>query len=172
MAALQKDVTALRTKEDDHQKQKQLREENEEEHEADANRDGERHANRQKHLSSDADEAESRDEVSTESKRFKLSEEGKAFLKTVFDSRLEYATWKAKATKYGQLDSKWAMCLELSPIMAATLLKKAVKNNKVAFRTQQLWTEAAGPLTACLEKAHVGQLTIQETISMIQSALI
>ena len=91
MAALQKDVTALRTKEDDHQKQKQLREENEEEHEADANRYGERHADRQKHLDSDADEAESRDEVSTESKRFKLSEEGKAFLKTVFDSRLEYA---------------------------------------------------------------------------------
>ena len=151
VAALQKDVTALKTKEDDHQKRKQLHEENEDEHEADANRDGERHTDRQRHRDSDADEAEeSRDEMSTESKRFKLSEEGEAFLETVFGSRLEYATWKAKAAKYGQPDSKWAMCPELSPVVAATLPKEAVKNDKVAFHTQQLWTEAAGPLTACL----------------------
>ena len=47
VAALQKDVTALKRKEDDHQKRKRLCEENEEEHEADANRDGERHVDRQ-----------------------------------------------------------------------------------------------------------------------------
>ena len=73
VAALQIDVTALQTKEDDHQNQKRLREENEEEYEADANRDGERHTDRQKHRDSDADEAESGDEMSTENKRFKLS---------------------------------------------------------------------------------------------------
>ena len=172
VAALQKDVTALKTKEDDHQKRKRLREENEEEHEADTNRDGERHTYRQRNCDSNADEAESGDEMSTESKRFKLSEEGEAFLETVFGSRLEYATRKAKAAKYGQPDSKWAMCPELSPVVAAMLPKEAVKNDKVAFRTQQLWTEAAGPLTACLEKAHEGQLTIQEAILMIQSALV
>ena len=75
----------------------------EEEHEADANSDGERHADRQKHRDSNADEAESGDEVSTESKRFKLSAEGEAFLETVFGSRVEYSTWK---DKYGQPDSK------------------------------------------------------------------
>ena len=46
VATLQKDVTALKTKEDDHQKQKRLREENEEENEADTIRDGERHTDR------------------------------------------------------------------------------------------------------------------------------
>ena len=46
VAALQKDVTALKTKEDNHQKRKRLREENEEENEADTNRDGERHTDR------------------------------------------------------------------------------------------------------------------------------
>ena len=101
----------------------------------------------------------------TESECFKLSEEGKAFLETVFGSRLEDATRKAKVAKYGQVDSKSAMCPGLSPVVAATLPKEAVKNDKVAFRTQQLWTEAAGPLTVCLEKAYEGQLTIQEAIS-------
>ena len=86
--ALQKDVTALKTKEDDHQKWKWFCEENEEEHEPDANHDGERHADRQKHCNGDADEAESGDEVSTESKHFKLSEESKAFLETMFGFRL------------------------------------------------------------------------------------
>ena len=89
MAALQKDVTALKIKEDDYQKQKQLREENKEEHEADANHNGKRHTDRQKHRDSNADEAESGVEVSTESKHFKLSEEGEAFLETVFGSRLD-----------------------------------------------------------------------------------
>ena len=95
-----------------------------------------------------------------------------AFLETVFGSRLEYTTWKARAAKYGRPNSKWAMCPELSPVVAAMLPKEAVKNDKVAFRTQQLWTEAAGPLTACLEKAHEGQLTTQKAIPMIQSALV
>ena len=71
--------------------------------------------------------------MSTESKHFKFSEEGKAFLEIVFGSRLEYSTRKVKAAKYGQPDSKQVMCPELSPVVAATLLKEAVKNNKVAF---------------------------------------
>ena len=63
------------------------------------------------------------------------------------------------------------MCPELSPVVAVTLSKEVMKN-KVAFCTQQLWMEATGPLTACLEKAHEGQLTVQEAIPMIQSALV
>ena len=113
----------------------------------------------------------SEDELS-ESKRFKLFEEGETFLETVFNSRLEYAARKAKVTKYGQPDSKWTMCPELSPVVAATLSKEAVKSDKVAFRTQQLWMEATGPLTACLEKAHEGELTVQDAVPMIQAALL
>ena len=52
------------------------------------------------------------------------------------------------------------------------MLKEAIKNDKVAFRTHQLWTEAADLLTACLIKAHEGQLAIQVAIPMIKSALV
>ena len=76
VAALQKDLTALKAKEDDHQRGKRLYEENE----ADANGNGKRHTDRQKHHNSDANEAESEDDVSTKRKCFKFSEEGKPFL--------------------------------------------------------------------------------------------
>ena len=52
------------------------------------------------------------------------------------------------------------------------MLREAMKNDKVAFRTHQLWTEAADLLTACLIKAHEGQLAIQVAIPMIKSALV
>ena len=106
-----------------------------------------------------------------EGKRFTISEEGEAFLEIVFGSQLECATRKAKMAKYGQLDSKWMICLELLPVLAANLLKEAIKKDKVAFRTQRLWMKATGPLTACLEKAHDGELTVQDAIPMIQAAV-
>ena len=93
-------------------------------------------------------------------------------METVFNSRLEYAARKAKVTKYGQSASKWMMCPEPSLVVAATLSKEAVKSDKVAFHTQQLWMEATGPLTACLEKAHEGELTVQDAVPMIQAALL
>ena len=52
------------------------------------------------------------------------------------------------------------------------LLKKSVKQDKVTYRSQQMWLDAAGPLTVCLEKAHEGTLTITEAIPMLQSALL
>ena len=55
--------------------------------------------------------------------------------------------------------------------MAATLSKEAVKEDKVAFRAQQIWIEAAIPLAACLEKAHKGDFLVPEAIPMIQAAL-
>lgn len=163
VATLKKDVTALKTKD----KQREKRPRDDEVEDSSATRDG----GRQDYRDSDIEATASEDELS-ESKRFKLSEEGEAFLETVFSSRLEYATRKAKVTKYGQPDSKWTMCPELSPVVAATLSKEAVKNDKVAFRTQQLWMEATGPLTACLERAHEGELTVQDAIPMIQAALL
>ena len=74
VVALQKDVIALTMKEDDHRKRKRPCEEHNEELETDANCDGKRHVDRQKDRDSDADEAESGDDVSTESKCFKPSE--------------------------------------------------------------------------------------------------
>lgn len=59
MAAFQKDVTSLKTNEDNQQKHKSPHNENEEEHEADVNCDGERYAERQRDHDINADEAES-----------------------------------------------------------------------------------------------------------------
>ena len=164
VATLEKEVTALKTK--DIQRNKRPRDD-EDEGEDNASCDGDG----QDHRDSDIEAVASEDELPV-SKRFSLSEEGQAFLETVFSSRLDYAARKAKMAKYGQPDSKWTMCPELSPVVAATLSKEAIKNDKVAFRTQQLWMEATGPLTVCLEKAHEGGLTVQDAIPMIQSALL
>ena len=35
-----------------------------------------------------------------------------------------------------------------------------------------MWLDAVGPVTACLEKAHEGKLTIPEAIPMLHSALL
>ena len=56
-------------------------------------------------------------------------------------------------------------------MLVATLSKEPVKEDKVAFRAQQMWIETAIPLAACLEKAHKGSLTVVEAIPMMQSAL-
>ena len=102
---------------------------------------------------------------------FRLSEEGEAFMEATFGAKLEYATRRAKVAKYGTPDSVWLKCPELSPVVAATLSKEAVKEDKVTFRAQQMWMEAAIPLAACLEKAHEGDFSAAEAIPMIQAAL-
>ena len=163
VATLKKDVTALKTRDKQPEKRPRVDEDEEE-----ASRDGDGQDNRDSDI-----EAEDEPPGGT-LRRFTISEEGEAFLETVFGSRLEYATRKAKLAKlakYGQPDSKWTMCPELSPVVAATLSKEAIKNDKVAFCTQ-LWMEATGPLTACLEKAHDGELTVQDAVPMIQAALL
>ena len=103
--------------------------------------------------------------------RFKLSEEGELFLEAVFSSKMEYAARKAKVAKYGQPDSRWTKCPKLGSVVEGILSNEALKQDKVAYRSQQLWLEAAGPLVACLEKAHDGTLTLSDAIPMLQSSL-
>ena len=103
--------------------------------------------------------------------RFKLFEEGETFLETVFSSKMEYVTRKAKLAKYGQPDSRWTRCPELGSVVEGILSNEALKQDKVSYRSQQLWLKAAGPLVACLEKAHEGNLSLQEAIPMLQSSL-
>ena len=79
---------------------------------------------------------------------YKLSEEGEAFLETVFTSKLRYQTRQARVAKYGLPDSRWTKCPELSPVVQAILSKEAVKQDKVTFRSQEMWLEAAEPLTS------------------------
>ena len=70
---------------------------------------------------------------------FKLSEEGEALLETAFGSRLDYKSRKPKMAKYSILDTKWTICPSLPPVVEATLPTDAVKEDKVAFRTQEMY---------------------------------
>ena len=122
-----------------------------------ANRDGNDGTSSGHDDDRDSDEGEEGDNPSV---TYQLSEEGEAFIQTAFASRLKYQTRQAKAAKYGTPDSKWLKCPELSPVVEATLSKDAVKQDQAIFRSQQMWLEAARPLTACLERAHEGTLTV------------
>ena len=73
--------------------------------------------------------------------------------------------------KYRQPDSNWTRCPELGSVVKGILATKTLKQDKVSYRSQQLWLEAVGPLVACLEKAHAGTLSLPEAIPMLQSSL-
>ena len=102
---------------------------------------------------------------------FTLSEEGEAFFEAIFNSRMEYASRKAKVAKYGQPDSRWAKCPQLDPVVEGILSTEALKQDRVAYRSQEMWLQAMGPLAAALEKASEGTLTLPEVVPMIQSSL-
>lgn len=175
VTTLEKEVTALKA--DDGQRshpQKRPRDgdgdgENSKRGE-DASRDGDNNGNRDSDLDPSEDETDLLG-TGSDGSRFQLSEEGEAFLEATCGSRLEYATRKSQATKYGQPDSKWTTCPTLSPVVEATLPKDAVKEDKGAYRSQLMYMEALAPLAACLEKASDDQFTIREAIPMIQSAI-
>ena len=48
--------------------------------------------------------------------------------------------------------------------MEGILSSEALKQDKVAYKTQEIWLEVAGPLTACLERVQEGTLTLPEVI--------
>ena len=73
--------------------------------------------------------------------------------------------------KYGTPDTVWLQCPELSEVVGASLSKKAVKEDKVAFRAHKMWLEATTPLAALLEKTDNSSFSITDAIPMIQSAL-
>ena len=98
--------------------------------------------------------------------RFTLSEEGKAFLETTFNSRLNYKDRKKLIAKYSEPDSKWTTCLSISPVVATTLPPAAIKDDKVAFRSQKM-----SPLAALLEQTDNENFTIRDAIPMVQSAI-
>ena len=77
-------------------------------------------------LISDAEDHKS----SEATERFKLLEEGETFLETVFSSKLEYVTRKAKLAKYGQPDSRWTRCLELGLVVEGILSNEALKQER------------------------------------------
>ena len=120
---------------------------------------------------SDVDEIEVNGSDGSNTTRFQLSEEGEAFLEATFGSRLDYKGRKAQIAKYGEPDWKWTACPKISPVVAATFPNTAIKEDKLAFQTQQMYMEAVAPLTALLENTEDELFTIKEAIPMVQAAI-
>jgi len=59
----------------------------------------------------------------------------------------------------------------LAPVVAATLLSAAIKDDKVAFMMQQMYMEAVAPLAAFLESTDDENFMVKEAIPMVQSAI-
>ena len=101
-----------------------------------------------------------------------LLKEGETFLETVFPPN-----WNMQQGKQSWLSTEkqisggpGAQCY-IGLVVEDILSNEALKQDKVSYRPQQLWLEAAGPLVACLEKAHKGNLSLKEAIPMLQSSL-
>jgi len=103
---------------------------------------------------------------------FKLLEEGEAFPETACGSRLDYKSRKPKIAKYSVPDTKWTICPSLPPVVEATLPKDAVKDDEVAFRTQEMYMEAMVPLVSLLDQTDRENFTLKEAIPMIKSAIV
>ena len=71
--------------------------------------------------------------------------------------------------KYGTLDTKWT---SLPPVVEATLPKDAIKEDNVAFRTQEVYMEAMVPLVSFLDQVDWEDITLKEAVPMIQSAIV
>ena len=73
--------------------------------------------------------------------------------------------------KYGQPDLRWAKCPQLDPVVEGILSMEALKQDRVAYRSQVMWLQAMGPLAAALEKVSEGTLILPEVVPIIQSSL-
>ena len=164
---LKKDVSDLKAKDDGRSYPQKRLHDGESEGDGNESHDGDNGEDRDGDLS-DTGEVESDGSHATQ---FTISEEGEAFLEATFDSHLDYKNRKKQIAKYGEPDSKWTICPTLSPVVAATLPSAAIKDDKVAFRTQQMYMEAVTPLAALLESTGDETFTIKEAISMVQSAI-
>jgi len=57
-------------------------------------------------------------------------------------------------------------------MVEATLPKDEIKEDKIAYRTQEMFVDTLQPLVACLELAGEDSFTIKEAIPLVQSAII
>jgi len=71
------------------------------------------------------DEAEDGDdencEPETKQNLYELLDEARAFIETAFVSKLDNATRKAHATKFGLPESRWLRCPKLDPVVSSTV---------------------------------------------------
>jgi len=162
--SLKKEVDELKAKDDGRTYPQKCQCDGDDGEEGNESHDGDKFENHNGDFS-DAGEEES---DGSHASQFTLSTEGEAFLEATFNSRLSY---KDQIVRYGEPDSKWTTCPSISPVVAATLPSAALKDDKVAFRAQEMYMEAMAPLAALLESTDDENFTIKEAIPMVQSAV-
>ena len=165
--SLKKDVDDLKAKDDGRTYPQKRRRDGDDGEEGIESHDGDEFENCDGD-SLDAGEGES---DGSHAPQFTLSVEGEAFLEATFDSRLSYKDRRKQIVRYGEPDSKWTTCPSISPVVAATLPSAALKEDKAAFRAQEMYMEAMAPLAALLESTDDENFTIKEAILMVQSAV-
>ena len=116
------------------------------------------------------DEDEEFDAGDTETELYQLSEAAGAFIETTFKSKLDNATRKACAMKYGVPESRWLKCPKLDPVISTTVSTSARQADQSASRLQQFWFDATNPLVSVLERAEELSLPA-EAIVAIQTSL-
>ena len=131
-------------------------------------------AKKRKRSSEDDSESEEEDEDlepgDTDTELYQLSEAAGAFIETTFKSKLDNATRKARATKYGVPESRWLKCPKLDPVISTTVSTSARRADRSASRLQQFWLDATNPLVNVLERAEELNLPA-EAIAAIQTSL-
>lgn len=101
-----------------------------------------------------------------------LSEATKALLETTFSSPMSNSDRKKRVEKFGVPDCEWVRCPKLDPVLKTTLPKEAIKADGYLSRLHQFWLDAVAPLTAMIESADAGKLTVAEAVTAVQSALV
>ena len=131
-------------------------------------------AKKRKRTSEDESKSEDEDEEfdagDTETELYQLSKAAGAFIETTFKSKLDNATRKACATKYGVPESRWLKYPKLDPVISTTVSMSARRADQSASRLQQFWLDATNPLVSVLERAEELSLPA-EAIVAIQTSL-
>ena len=101
-----------------------------------------------------------------------LSEATKAFLETAFSSEMTNSDRRKRVEKFGVPECDAVRCPKLDPVLKSTLPKEAIKADGYLSRLQQLWLDAVAPLTAVIENAEAGELSVDGAVAAVQSALV
>jgi len=160
--SLKKDVDNLKARDDGRTYPQKRLHDSDDGEEGNGSHNGDEYENRDGDIS-DTGEVENDGSYASQ---YTLSAEGKAFLEATFDSRLQYKDRRNQIVKYSEPDSRWTTCPSISPVVAATLPSAALKDDKVAFRAQQMYMEAIVPLAALLENTDEN-FTIKEATCLI-----
>ena len=96
----------------------------------------------------------------------------KVFSETAFSSEMTNSDRRKWVEKFGVPECNFVRCPKLDPMLKSTLPKEAIKANGYLSRLQQFWLDAVAPLTAVIEGAEAGELSVKGAVTAVQSALV